>query len=370
MRARRMAGICAFAQANGVRVRAAAVETLKISVAEALAIFHPDGCVVEVGLLLRFRLTPRDFPMPVVVCDGGEAQFAAGFTGTRHDPCVATDKALDALLALDWRDYAFAGYPRNPDWSRERERLFVSRLARIGCRPHVFSGDRGRGRTRLPVYLKALTEWLATLPRPCGILAANDEVGEYVLDAAERLGIAVPDSFSVVGVDNDEWRCENTEPPMASVAPDFEHSGRLAAEMLMEMMAHPGAHPAPRTYDSGEVQVRGSLRPLKVHDVAAAHARAFIAAHYAEPIDVAAVAHVMGVGPRMAQVRFARFAGRSIFEEIEDARFAHACGLLRQPNLKICDIAAQCGYRNERTFRNLILKRTGLSPANWRKAHV
>ncbi len=370
MRTRRMAGICKYAQANALSVRSAAIDQLGVSVPEALAIFRPDGCIVEAGLLLKHRIKPSGFAVPVVVCDGYDAQFAAGFTGTRHNSEGATDKAIDALLELNWTDYAYADYHQSLEWSRARRRNFLSKMRAAERHTHVLPWRNANNRKRLPEYIRELSAWVAQLPRPCGILAANDETGEYILDAAARAKIKVPDELAVIGIDNDEVRCENTEPPLASVAPDFEHSGRLAAELLAGMIADPGSRPPPADYDSGEVQRRGSLRPLKIHDKAAARALAYIAEHFAEPIGINALAKVMGVGPRMAQIRFNRFAGKSIFAEIEDARFHHACLLLRTPKTKLNTIAGKCGYRNERTFRNLFLKRTGLSPSRWRESHA
>lgn len=370
MRARRMAGICAYAQANALRVRSAAINRLGITVREALDVFRPDGCIVETELLARHRVKPSGFSVPVVVCDGSDAQFAAGFTGTRHNANGATKKAIDALLNLDWRDYAYAGHHASPDWSHERQRIFQTKLRQAGRRVHVFPWQNPDERKRLPAYIRALSAWIATLPRPCGVLAANDEIGEYILDAAARAKIDVPNELAVIGIDNDEIRCEMTEPPLASVAPDFERSGRLAAELLVGMIADPTSRPPPMPYDSGDVQRRGSLRPLKVHDAAAARALAYIAEHCTEPIGVSTIAGVMGVGPRMAQTRFTRFAGKTIFAEIEDARFHRACMLLRTPKMKLHAVAGRCGYKNERTFRNLFVKRTGLAPSQWRQSHT
>ncbi len=370
MRARRLAGICKYAQANALRVRRAAIDQLGISIREAMEIFRPDGCIIEAGLLLHHRVKPTSFSVPVVVCDGYDAQFAAGFTGTRHNSEGATNKAIDALLELDRTDYAYIGYHQSFEWSQTRQLIFQSRMQQANRHTHIFPWRNADNRKRLPHYIRALSDWIAALPHPCGILAANDEIGEYILDAAARAKIRVPDDLAVIGIDNDEFRCENTTPPLASVSPDFEHSGRRAAEILADLITNPGSHPLPAAYDSGDVQRRGSLRPLKVHDEAAARALAYIAKHYTEPIGIATIAKIMEVGPRMAQIRFTRFAGKTIFAEIEDARFHRACTLLRNPHTKLNTIVNQCGYKNERTFRNLFLKRTGLAPSRWRETHT
>ena len=46
----------------------------------------------------------------------------------------------------------------------------------------------------------------------------------------------MPDEVGVVGVNNDPILCENAEPRLTSVQPDFAGEGRLAAELLDRMM--------------------------------------------------------------------------------------------------------------------------------------
>jgi len=47
----------------------------------------------------------------------------------------------------------------------------------------------------------------------------------------------VPDEVAVIGVDNDEFLCNLTDPPLTSVAPDTRRTGYEAAALLDRLMA-------------------------------------------------------------------------------------------------------------------------------------
>jgi len=81
-----------------------------------------------------------------------------------------------------------------------------------------------------------MIRWLRALPRPCGLMACNDDLGKEVIEACKLAGLAVPDDIAVVGVDNDELVCGFSDPPMSSVAVNFEHAGYEAASVLDRLM--------------------------------------------------------------------------------------------------------------------------------------
>jgi len=41
--------------------------------------------------------------------------------------------------------------------------------------------------------------WLAGVPKPVGVFAANDQLGVRLLDARQRAGIAVPEEVALAG---------------------------------------------------------------------------------------------------------------------------------------------------------------------------
>ena len=82
-----------------------------------------------------------------------------------------------------------------------------------------------------------LIEWLENLPKPIAILATNCDMGRHILEACKIASISVPETISVLSIDNDKLICELATPPLSSIACNFERAGYKAAELLDQLMA-------------------------------------------------------------------------------------------------------------------------------------
>ena len=363
----RRQGIFERATELKIRILGFQPDYLGLSVRDIIEFTRPDAVIVESDYLESHRLSPKDLRLPVVVCDIQKTQISEGFTGIQYDRATASKKAIEALFSLNLPNYAFAGYHRPYEWSRMREDVFTEMMKAKGMAANILSFPH---RKRLPDYIKALEKWLLSLPCPCGILAVNDEIGDYVLDCADRLGIAVPDSIAVIGVDNEAARCENIRPPLASVPPDNLHSGRLAVDLAVKQTERPSVLLPPITYGAGTPVIRGSLRRFRQHDSASARALEYIRSHASDrKLDIGSVAREMGQPLSTARLHFQKYTGCSIFEEIENQRFLLACTMLQNRKVKISSIHGACGYGCARAVRNVFMKRTGLTPSEWRAHH-
>ena len=102
----------------------------------------------------------------------------------------------------------------------ERSEYFAQTLRAHGFECSLFkSGGAGTKRLRWDEHQRALSEWLASLEKPVGVFAVNDQLGFWLLDAARRAGIAVPEEVAVVGAENDNMLCDTASPPLSSVRP-------------------------------------------------------------------------------------------------------------------------------------------------------
>ena len=222
----------------------------------------------------------------------------------------------------------------------------------------------------ISVVLSRLADFLRSLPRPAGVLAANDEMAAHVLSAAEFAGITVPDDLAVVGIDDDELICENTHPTLSSVAPDFERSGRLAVDLLAQCIADRGKSPATMVYGASPLMRRRSTRIDAARDPRIVRALELIRRDSCSGATVKDVIAAMGMKPRSAEARFKEVCGHSIKDEIMAVKLARAKRLLSDTDLPISIVCERCGYTDERSLRYLFSKATGLSPADWRARAV
>jgi DNA-binding LacI/PurR family transcriptional regulator len=100
---------------------------------------------------------------------------------------------------------------------------------------------------------------LAVAAKVTAVVAYNDLMALGVLSRLADRGIGVPDEISVVGFDDIPMAGMAT-PHLTTVALPLEQSGRVAIELLLEQLAHPGSD----THEQGlpaQLIVRASTAP-------------------------------------------------------------------------------------------------------------
>lgn len=336
-----------------------------------LADWKPDGAIVE-GFVLRNRgwsaAVFDEAGVPVVFCDADRRLVAERHFGVRHDSRETARCAARELLALGLPHYAYVHHPQLLDWSRDRETVFREELAAAGLAPHVFRPASRASARDVRRHFESIAAFVAALPVPCGVLAANDETASLVLMAASRLGLSVPWDIAVAGIDNDKDICETVVPTLTSVAPDFALSGRLAAQLLKKRMENPGAEPEVVPFGSAPLVRRLSTNRTVRRDAAVARAQELIRLEACEGLRPRDVASAMGIGARSAEIRFKAATGRSIRGAIVASRVSRAMALLSDPHRSLDAVALACGWSDAHAFRHAFAKETGVSPLRWRRA--
>lgn len=338
------------------------------SVAELFRTLRPDGVVVwrwalspdEVrascaspGLPMVFVHRPVDFDAPP----------DRGVSYVHWDSASVATLAARALLLSGYGDFAYVPWRKPAVWSRERRDKFRAAVELAGTRFHEYEWPESGGGAspRRPV----LDRWLAGLPKPCGVFAANDGIGEAVLSACERAGLKVPDDIAVVGVGDVKHVCEATHPTLSSVALDRNDEGRCAAGLLDSWMRRRGSGRAPEPV---KIPARGVVQRMSsrfARDRKVVSALEFIRLHACDPgFAPPDVVREMGVSRTMADRLFRVALGRTILGEIHDVRLARARDLLLEgapPDV----VAAECGYSSFDVFRHVFRDRVGATVRKW-----
>ena len=362
----RLAGVYRYAKMAGWQVCVAEYGRNFESVPAALKFWHPDGLIVEGGYTELANFRRADFRgYPVVFCDARASRMRRPYSGVAHDSSVTAMLAAKELISLGFSDYAFVGNLQPRDWSDHRRNVFAKAVAVAGGRLNVFESSAVQD---LDAFRDRLSPWLSALPRPCGLLAANDATADIVLRQLRNRRIKVPEDIAVVGIDNDTLICENTTPTLTSVAPDFERSGYLAAEMLDARMNDRSVKDELRTFTALQVVHRGSTRILKRKDDAIKKALEFIREKAAEGVSPRDVIERIGGSRRQTEYRFRDFVGKSIGEEILAVRLETAKKLLADPSIPIGAVAERCGYSDDSLLRRAFKSATGLSLSEYRKS--
>ena len=198
---------------------------------------HPvDGILYSFDNVHAVETELAKIAIPTVVLDlYGSSPI---FKRTKNISFVSSDCQATGHAAADFlldsgvcRSFAFVPDVHHRAWGRLRGHAFIDRIGKHGFRTAVYRRSRGTS-----YDLAELAGWLGSLPKPCGVFVAFDDRALDVLEACRAAGLAVPDEIAVVGVDNDTMLCEHTIPAITSVQPNHAAVGRLAAEILCEMM--------------------------------------------------------------------------------------------------------------------------------------
>ena len=314
--------------------------------------WEPTGVIVECGTE-RNHLDPAIFGgIPIVFLDRNPRTLRGRQFCVMHDSAATARLAAKELLSLKLRSFAFVPWPEPRFWSHERENGFAEAL-RLNGHDYARFDVQGDGTDVLALQTQ-LERWLAGLPKPVGVFAANDRMAARVLSAAGHIGIAVPNDLAVIGVDNDELLCENTTPTLSSVMADFTAAGRLAAEMLAGCIA--GRHAKPRTATFGPLRIvrRASTSRSARNDPDVLAACDIIRRRACDGLRARDVIALFSCSRRMAEIRFRKATGHSILDEIQAHRLAKAETMLRNATLDRNAIANFCGYASGNALMNFL----------------
>jgi LacI family transcriptional regulator len=291
----------------------------------------------------------------------------------REIPWVETNDQLIAQLAArhlvdrGFKTLAFCGEPQF-NWSKWREESFVAFAEEAGCKHFVFEGksqhDKDYSWNRERTRLKA---WVASLPKPLGVMACYDFKGQQILDVCRELGVAVPEQIAVIGVDNDARLCRLCTPPLSSVIPDTHRTGYEAAQLLDSLMRGKPVPTEAILIPPIGIAERQSTDVFALDDPDVVAAMRFIREHACDGITVADVLRVVPLSRRKLEQRFLKLVHRTPYAEISRIRMERAGRLLRETSLPLAEIARRSGFSDPLYLSRAFKKYVGTSPRAYRK---
>jgi len=211
-------------------------------------------------------------------------------------------------------------------------------------------------------------KWLQALPKPCGILAACDDRAFEILDICKEIGLKVPAEIGILGVNNDPILCENTDPKLSSIQPNFIEEGRLAAELLEQLMSG-------GKISSGKRLSKVGIRAIVHRESTVAQSEsgklvqkvlAYIGREATRGIGVEEVARRFKVSRSLLELRFRELQNESVYEAMLRIRLEEVKRLLRQTDDPISEITSACGWKNPIPPKALFKRRFGISMRDYR----
>lgn len=275
--------------------------------------------------------------------------------------------AAEHLMDRGFMHFAFLGLS-GEYWSEERCDGFTSYLAarKHTCCTHMFS-RKVFEHTDWDKLVSRVARWLGGLKLPVGIMLCSDVQGLLVREACQAAGLTIGVQVALVGVGNDRTLCEMSSPTLSSVEANHVQVGYEAAALLDRLMRGRKAPEAPVLIKPWYVAVRESTDFLGVNDDAIARALHYIRSRCERPVGLDAVARQAGLSRSVLQRRFRRLLGRSVHDEVVDARMHKAMDLLRRSDMNIDQVAEQTGFGYAQNMGRVFRQRFGQSPKAYRR---
>ena len=214
-----------------------------------------DGILVNasrVGALYLPVLEEMKVPI-VLINNEHPGQFVHSVT---IDNLNAGREAARHLVALGHKRIGYIGnrYGLQADMERFSGYRQILEEADIGFQPELVAHGDGR-----PEGGMSAMERLLALPEPpTAVFCYNDMEAIGALRAIREHGLTVPDDVSVVGLD-DLFLASYTDPPLTTIQQPKHQMGRLAAEILLQLLS--GEKPDSHVTLAGKLIVRQTTTP-------------------------------------------------------------------------------------------------------------
>ncbi|MDD4103226.1 MAG: DNA-binding transcriptional regulator [Kiritimatiellae bacterium] len=330
---------------------------------------HFDGVIAD----LDDPRIPRQvagLAMPVVGIGGIESGCALNLTvstvGTNNHKIA--QMAAEYLMRLGLRSFGYCGVPASTidPWNRERQETFERQVTVAGHACAIFKA-RYKPSHSWEQLQEAIRAWLDPLPKPVGVLAANDVRARHVLEACRRFGFRVPDDVAVLGVDNDELICDLATPPLSSIVQGTEEIGYRAAKLLDALMRHQAKRVTNILVEPVTIAERASTDLIATTDRVVADALRLIRQQACGGLGVAQVAQGIGVSRSTLDGHFRQVVGRSVHQEILRVQISAARSLLAATDMPLEDIARRAGFCHAQYLAAIFRRECSQTPGEFRR---
>ncbi|MFT3787371.1 MAG: DNA-binding transcriptional regulator [Tepidisphaeraceae bacterium] len=291
-----------------------------------------------------------------------------GIPTVRANHAAVGRLGAEHLLERGFRHFAFCAY-LDWDWSQLRKKQFMATVIERGgtCALHELPFPDGPGGpVEWEQQQRAMAAWIHSLPKPVGVMAVNDLMGQRLLEACQRLGIHVPEQVAVVGCDNDEMVCQVASPPLSSVIINDHQRGYEAAALLDRLMQGERQSGMNILVEPGGVVTRASTDIMAIEDELVVQALRFIRDHACDGIGVTDVVLRVPISRGMLERRFRKVVGRTINNELVRVRINRAIELLSQTDLELKVVAHKAGFGNQSYMTSVFQERVGRTPGSYR----
>ena len=328
-------------------------------------LINSDGVIIREPAAWKY-LEGIDIPM-IVASAIKDVEIPASGTIMTDSRAIGSMGA-GYFIQKGFKRVAFCGL-KGMLWSTHRQEFFFETSKSRELEVFDYSFNYPKTEMQRESRINSLTKWIQKLPKPIGIMAANDLCGKLVLDACRNASVNVPQEVAVLGVDNDDIFCELTWPSLSSIELSTEKAGYESAALLEKILK--GKKPRKTTIHVEPVVIkeRRSTDIVAVEDNLVSEILLFIKENADKPLQSQDIVNAFNISRRSLYSKFKDTLGISIHKAIRKARVDRICKLLIESNLSIKEIAYQSGFADLDHVSRYFKKEKGVSPSQFRSRY-
>ncbi|NLI72754.1 MAG: substrate-binding domain-containing protein [Bacteroidales bacterium] len=212
-----------------------------------------------------------------------------------------------------------------------------------------------------------LSKWLKELPKPVALFACDDYFALQVSEICKIINILIPEQISLLGVDNDEFICNLSYPPISSIVTNDEEIGYNTGEILHRLILNNENYSFIISKKPLRIEERRSTEKYNTSDEYVTKIIEFIEKHITTKISIEQLTELVPLSRRSLENRFKKEMGITIYQFILDRKVDYISKELVTTNKNLLEIAIDVGYNDARQIFRVFKKNTGYTPSNYRK---
>jgi LacI family transcriptional regulator len=319
----------------------------------------PDGVLAHVYWPVADQILP--FGIPLVNVDD---ETKCSQPTVMNDQEQAGRLAAEHLLEQGLSHYAFAPPVISSYAAELRQQGFCGRLRETGHDCAIFGRPQYSKET---LRDEALLTWILKLPKPVGVHAYTLALAARLAWACQEGGLRVPGDVALLGGQDHLVLATALEPAISAIVFDDARLGYEGIRLLHNLMRGTRPPRQPLLLPPVRLVARASTDMHSVQDTEIGRIRKWIRENAHRPLTVKDLLAETPLSRRTLERRFTTLTGRTLHDEIETIRMERVQTLLRESNLPLTQVAAQCGYANYVTFSLAFRRFAGTTASAFRR---
>lgn len=326
----------------------------------------PAGIITEELGAWTDKILELEVPTVVISRDFGSGSSI----GICCDDLTVGNDAGNYLLSLGFQHFAFVG--DGYSYSTNRRSGFSETLQKKGIQHFDeftldISGVNYLEYNR--ISHEGLDAWLKSLPLPCALFSASDQLARLICDVSLDSKIAIPQDLAVLSVSNSLPLCLLSHPEISTIPLPRSSFGKIATNTLLKLISGEIQGGQTITVPPAPLQIRESSDVFAIKDPDACRALHWLRSNYQNPVSIETLCNTLHLNRRKLERTFKKHLHHSPWEELFRLRVEKAKELLAHTHFPIDRIAEESGFCNASHLSTALRKACNTSPLKYRQRY-